>query len=618
MARLSIRTRIIAVLVLLVGFGAAAQLLGFLATTRSIDDLRERSTILLDLQRHVHQLEDAVRRQHDEVDLYLLSGAPEAPGDYRRAMTEEARLAGQAEDVARQFPAIDRDLALVRAAVSAWRDAYGDRAIALVNAGQQVGTFAPTLQGTGEQAYAAVETAQTRLDADLRALYDANIETFQQAQATQGALFVLSAAGALIVLVIAAGLLTRWITRPLGGLLATAKRAKSGEAVRFASGSDEIGRLGAELERMRTGLYDQTLEAGVVNRFTELTAFVEADADVARATLDALAELAHPDDGAIHISNRSRDRALPEGTIGPVDASIVPLGQLSLCPGVRRSSLYVTGAVDGPLAVRCPLHPASAGTLACIPLVAFGEIIGAVHLHWATVDALPLDIRGAVTRITDHASLAIANRRLMLALQGQASTDGRTGLPNSRTFDEALERQLTARSSFDPLAVLMLDVDHFKQFNDRNGHPGGDQALRVFAGILASSIRDGDMAARYGGEEFAVMLPGASAAEASVVAERIRKRTEEAVIDLSPGHRDSITVSIGIAVCPDDAATRIALLETADAALYRAKRSGRNRWVLAADALTPRAANAAAAEAEIAATQIAAHGGEPLPFQRAG
>ena len=97
----------------------------------------------------------------------------------------------------------------------------------------------------------------------------------------------------------------------------------------------------------------------------------------------------------------------------------------------------------------------------------------------------------------------------MSALQGMASTDGRTGLANSRSFDEMLQDRLTTRDAGDELAVLMLDIDHFKDFNDRNGHPAGDEALRTFARVLQSAIRDGDVPARYGGEEFVVMLPGA-------------------------------------------------------------------------------------------------------------
>jgi diguanylate cyclase (GGDEF)-like protein len=131
----------------------------------------------------------------------------------------------------------------------------------------------------------------------------------------------------------------------------------------------------------------------------------------------------------------------------------------------------------------------------------------------------------------------------------------------------------------DKAAILMLDLDHFKEFNDRFGHPAGDEALRVFAHLLASSIREPDLAARYGGEEFAVYLSGAGAAEAAEVAERIRERTETTIVPLAPGKTGRLTVSIGYAVAPDDGDERVLLLKAADDALYRAKLAGRNRVV---------------------------------------
>jgi diguanylate cyclase (GGDEF)-like protein len=125
----------------------------------------------------------------------------------------------------------------------------------------------------------------------------------------------------------------------------------------------------------------------------------------------------------------------------------------------------------------------------------------------------------------------------------------------------------------------MLDLDHFKEFNDRYGHPAGDEALRVFADLLASTVREQDIAARYGGEEFAVFLPGLQADAAAEVAERIRSRTESTIIALSPGLTGHLTVSIGIAIAPEDGTQRIMLLKAADEALYRAKLAGRNRVV---------------------------------------
>jgi diguanylate cyclase (GGDEF)-like protein len=165
----------------------------------------------------------------------------------------------------------------------------------------------------------------------------------------------------------------------------------------------------------------------------------------------------------------------------------------------------------------------------------------------------------------------------MAALHGQANTDPRTGLANSRAFDLALEGALSTRATHETLSVLMIDVDHFKQFNDRHGHPAGDEALRAFGGVLRSCMRDGDVAARYGGEEFAVLLRGVDASVASVVAERIRARTESTIIALAPGMTDRITVSIGIANAPDQGLDRVTLLRVADEALYGAKAAGRNR-----------------------------------------
>ena len=601
-SRLSIRTRLVAVLFGLVGFGIIAQAYGFVSNTREILALRDQSAALLDLQRQGHQLQAAVRTEHDAVDAYLLTLDPRELDAYRAAQIAEAEVVGASADLSASFPAASQDLALVRGAVTAWRQQYAEKAINLAKAGTSLQTFSPTLQEIGISLYGQVKALEERCDTDLTSLYGATVATLAETVQTQTYVFALSVIGATAGMFAAVWLVTRWMIRPLGRLLRTAKLVRDGEEVQFAVlGDDEIGRLGGELEQMRSTLHRQTAEAGIVNRFTELTSFVESDGDVARATLDALSELTHPDAGMIHISNRSRDRAIPEGSIGSVATSVIPLGQLAQCPGVRRSSRYVAPDLGASLAVRCPLYPATHGTLACIPLIALGDVIGAVHLHWQEPDELPLEIRAAVSRVTDHASLAIANRRLLVALKGQASTDGRTGLPNSRTFDEALEHRLVARSAHDPLAVLMLDVDHFKAFNDRNGHPAGDQALRTFAGILASSIREGDLAARYGGEEFTVMLPGASVADASMVAERIRARTEETVLELSPGHRDQFTVSIGVAVWPDDAASRVDLLEAADAALYKAKGGGRNRWVVAGEVLHVREGDVASAEAEIAA-----------------
>ena len=169
-------------------------------------------------------------------------------------------------------------------------------------------------------------------------------------------------------------------------------------------------------------------------------------------------------------------------------------------------------------------------------------------------------------------------------LERLSVTDELTGLANRRRLTAELERELRRSGRHGrPVSILMLDVDHFKHFNDTYGHPAGDAVLKRLASTVRECVRDVDTVARYGGEEFMVILPETPAAEAALVAERIRASAEE---DRFTPEGESvplnITVSIGYAWFPESAGTPDALIEAADQALYRSKESGRNR-VTAAD-----------------------------------
>jgi diguanylate cyclase (GGDEF)-like protein len=181
---------------------------------------------------------------------------------------------------------------------------------------------------------------------------------------------------------------------------------------------------------------------------------------------------------------------------------------------------------------------------------------------------------------------AAALERANLELERLANQDGLTGLPNRRSFFARLDVEFHRSRRFgSSLAVLMLDIDHFKKFNDTYGHQLGDEALRAAGAALSGGIRSYDCAGRYGGEEFICFLPETNADAALVVAERLRQRVgatrvHVAGVDGVPGEV-GMTVSIGIALWPDSPAERVDdLVAAADRALYQAKSEGRNRSVL--------------------------------------
>ncbi len=175
--------------------------------------------------------------------------------------------------------------------------------------------------------------------------------------------------------------------------------------------------------------------------------------------------------------------------------------------------------------------------------------------------------------------LTHATRRALKLLREQTRIDDLTGLATHGAFKERLEREFQRASRYRrPLSLLMVDVDYFKHYNDHFGHPAGDRLLRRVGRMVAGELRRVDFGARYGGDEFSVILPETPKTAATVVAERIRRAIEKHPFL----HRESqplgrVTVSVGVATYPEDAAAGVKLVEAADRALYQAKTEGRNR-----------------------------------------
>ena len=227
-----------------------------------------------------------------------------------------------------------------------------------------------------------------------------------------------------------------------------------------------------------------------------------------------------------------------------------------------------------------------------IPLVANGEAIGVLAIQdddSSPSATIPLTESEELSRrhqlayaIAEHIALTISNLDMRAALEVQATRDPLTGLYNRRYMQEALEREIhRARRRSRPLAVMLLDIDHFKSYNDTYGHAAGDEALRFVAETLLLNVRAEDLGVRYGGEEFVIILPECSLQQAAVRAEEIRKRLKE-LYEARPGELPvAVTASIGVAAFPETTDQVDLLIKCADEALYQAKHEGRDRVVVA-------------------------------------
>jgi len=219
----------------------------------------------------------------------------------------------------------------------------------------------------------------------------------------------------------------------------------------------------------------------------------------------------------------------------------------------------------------------------CLPLIARGQPLGVLALESATPGAFrSVDVR-ALESVADICAIAIQNARYFEQTRHMAFVDGLTGVYNRRYFEQRILEELERAARYaGGLAVLMLDIDHFKRINDEFGHLLGDEVLRQLSTILTQQLRKVDVVCRYGGEEFSILVPQTTGDHAVGVAEKLRKVIEDWNF---PGVPSPVTVSIGVADFPENGATRDELVKAADGALYAAKQAGRNR-VLTASAST--------------------------------
>jgi diguanylate cyclase (GGDEF)-like protein len=315
-----------------------------------------------------------------------------------------------------------------------------------------------------------------------------------------------------------------------------------------------------------------------------------------QAEFAATMQIVHDEAEAHDLVRRHLERTLPEATVvvlnrnnsaNRLEAATPPAKDsrlaLALADGVEPRACVAArlgrthkGIVDASALLQCELCGIETRST-CTPLLVSGEVIGSVLVeHPRMLDATD---RECVTETVAQASPVLGNLRNLAIAELHAATDSLTGLPNRRALQDTLRRMVAhAGRSVTPLTAVALDLDHFKQINDRFGHEKGDDVLAAVGQLLTDTVRASDFAARAGGEEFSILLPDTDLEGALAVAEKLRAAIARLEV---PGIDAWITGSFGVASLPLHATDAPTLLRKSDRALYVAKQQGRDR-VLAA------------------------------------
>jgi diguanylate cyclase (GGDEF)-like protein/PAS domain S-box-containing protein len=359
--------------------------------------------------------------------------------------------------------------------------------------------------------------------------------------------------------------------------------AQSG-AIEFAIAAftdvSEVRQIQEQLVKNQMSLEESVLflkqknqEIGYLNEMMDLLQSSSSDQEVYKIAARYIEKFLEDSAGALYMMKESRNLLEPKiawgrhqngMTLSPDD-----------CWALRRAQTYLTPPGSS---LRCN-HVAADNmdTIGCVPMIAAGQIVGI--LHFSTIYSIE-DLRkkeSTLKALAEQVGMTLSNLRLRETLRAQAIRDPLTGLFNRRYLEETLERELNRAKRKDrPLSLIMLDVDHFKRFNDQYGHPAGDDLLKSFGKILMARGRRDDVICRYGGEEFLLILPECGMEDAGQIAEAIRLDAMTLWIQ-SAKSEPVVSISAGVASYPENGASSHTLIASADRALYQAKANGRNR-----------------------------------------
>jgi diguanylate cyclase (GGDEF)-like protein len=369
-----------------------------------------------------------------------------------------------------------------------------------------------------------------------------------------------------------------FVRNPLRRLVAAMKRAQTGDFLHRVpvEGDDEIGRLARTYNETLAALTD--LNARRVEDALALDALqrelrVKAEAERRARELSFLVELGRALASTLELDPLLRALAERARRGLGLEAVAVLLADDATGDLVVRA---VDGLDEARVGERSRPGAAPAG-FETARMEHGDELLGVLALRKPGGDAVAPDEARLVDSVASLAAMAVANARLHQKMVRLSQTDALTGVHNRRSLFARLDQELERSRRFaHAMALALVDVDRFRAYNDALGHAAGDAVLRSVAALLSAAVRKVDLVARYGGEEFAIVITGADRASAAAAAEKLRAGVEAAALPHPSSPAGRVTISVGVAVFPEDGAELSALVDAADSALYAAKRGGRN------------------------------------------
>ena len=354
------------------------------------------------------------------------------------------------------------------------------------------------------------------------------------------------------------------------GLVVLMGRATHRELLRRGQAIEQASLANGQLEATVTRIEANRISTGALARFAGLLQACPTVEEAFRVSAHSLALILPETSGTLYLLRHSRDHVEAMADWGQPSPRPNQMGPLD-CWALRVGKSF--GSAEQGLLCTHLVH-SDAAFRTCVPLRAQGMDLGVLVIeHAENWDHVVLAEAAA-----EQLALAVANLRLRETLRTQSLRDPLTGLPNRRELEEALPREAArADRTREPLTMLVLDIDHFKRFNDTYGHEAGDTVLQCFGRLLSETVRGEDLVVRLGGEEFVVLLPNTSVEDGTQHAERIRLKVSQLSVKHHGQSLGSISASIGLATLQVHTHDADQLLGLADAALYKAKNDGRNR-----------------------------------------